>query len=185
MIDYANCQLTSDNFFHTTSIAHEMKARKEQSSEFFLKEAIRLARDHMEAKEGGPFGAVIVRTGAIIARGWNQVISRNDPTAHAEVVCIRKACLFLKTFDLSGCELFVNCEPCPMCLSAAYWARIEKITYGADHNDAAAIGFDDAFIYKELQKLPSARKISMVQMLRNEALTGFQLWNEMEDKIRY
>ncbi len=162
-----------------------MKARKEQSSEFFMKEAIRLARIHMEAKDGGPFGAVIVRNGTIIARGWNQVTSKNDPTAHAEVVCIRKACALLQTFDLSGCELFVNCEPCPMCLSAAYWARIAKITYGADHNDAAAIGFDDAFIYRELQKKPSTRKISMVQMLRNEALAGFQLWNEMEDKTRY
>jgi guanine deaminase len=162
-----------------------MKVRKEQSSKFFLKEAIRLARIHMKAKDGGPFGAVIVQNSTIIARGWNQVTSKNDPTAHAEVVCIRNACSFLQTFDLSGCELFVNCEPCPMCLSAAYWARIEKITYGADHNDAAAIGFDDALIYKELQKKPSDRKITMVQMLRNEALAGFQLWNEMEDKIRY
>jgi len=107
-----------------------MKVRKEQSSEFFLKEAIRLARVHMEAKDGGPFGAVMVRDGTIIARGWNQVTSANDPTAHAEVVCIRSACSLLQTFDLSGCELFVNCEPCPMCLSGAYWARIEKIIYG-------------------------------------------------------
>ncbi len=162
-----------------------MKVRKEHSSEFFMKEAIRLARVHMEAKDGGPFGAVIVHNGTIIARGWNQVTSKNDPTAHAEVVCIRKACELLQTFDLSGCELFVNCEPCPMCLSAAYWARIAKITYGADHNDAAAIGFDDAFIYRELQKDPATRKISMVQMLRNEALAGFQLWTEMEDKTCY
>ncbi len=162
-----------------------MKVRKEQSSEFFLKEAIRLARVHMDAKDGGPFGAVIVRNGTIIARGWNQVTSENDPTAHAEVVCIRKACSFIQGFDLSGCELFVNCEPCPMCLAAAYWARIEKITYGADHNDAAAIGFDDAFIYRELQKRPSDRTIRMVQMLRNEALVGFQLWREMENKICY
>jgi guanine deaminase len=162
-----------------------MKARKEHTSEFFMKEAIRLARIHMEAKDGGPFGAVIVRNNEIIARGWNQVTSSNDPTAHAEVVCIRNACTFLQDFDLSGCELFVNCEPCAMCLSAAYWARIETITYGADHNDAEAIGFDDAFIYRELQKKPSARRITMTQLMRNEALAGFELWSKMEDKIRY
>lgn len=150
-----------------------------------MKEAIHLARVHMEAKDGGPFGAVIVRKGRIIATGWNQVTSTNDPTAHAEMVCIRRACSLLQNFDLSGCELFVNCEPCPMCLAAAYWARIEKITYGADHDDAAAIGFDDAFLYRELLKAPSARKIPMVQMLRNEALAGFQLWNELEDKTPY
>jgi guanine deaminase len=162
-----------------------MEARKELDNEFFMKEAIRLAKLHMEAMEGGPFGAVIVRNGEIIAKGWNKVTSSNDPTAHAEIVCIRKACSILQTFDLSGCELFVNCEPCPMCLAAAYWAGIERITYGADHNDAAAIGFDDAFIYKELQRNVADRKICMTQMMRNEALTTFTLWTRLEDKISY
>ena len=174
-----------ENFYHITKIVHEMKARKEHSPEFFMREAIRLARVHMEAKEGGPFGAVIVRNNEIIARGWNRVTSSNDPTAHAEVVCIRNACSFLQTFDLSGCELYINCEPCPMCLSAAYWARLEKIVYGADHNDAEAIGFDDARIYKELAAKPEARSLTMVQLLRDEALVGFRLWDAMEGKILY
>lgn len=162
-----------------------MKGRKEIKAEFFMKEAIRLAQVHMEAHDGGPFGAVIVRNGEIIARGWNRVTSSNDPTAHAEVVCIREACSTLQNFDLSGCELFVNCEPCPMCLSAAYWAGIERITYAADHNDAAAIGFNDAFIYKELKKKTADRKIQMIQIMREEALTTFTLWEQFEDKILY
>lgn len=162
-----------------------MKARKETNNEFFMKEAIKLAREHMEAMDGGPFGAVIVRDGEIIARGWNRVTSSNDPTAHAEVVCIREACSFLQSFDLSGCELFVNCEPCPMCLSAAYWAGIERITYGADHNDAAAIGFNDAYIYKELEKDIPDRKMRMMQMMREEALSTFTLWEQLENKIAY
>lgn len=162
-----------------------MKVRKEANNEFFMKEAIRLAREHMEALDGGPFGAVIVRNGEIIAKGWNKVTSSNDPTAHAEVVCIREACSTLQSFDLSGCELFVSCEPCPMCLSAAYWAGIERITYGADLNDAAAIGFNDAFIYKELEKNRTDRKIRMTQMMREEALSTFTLWEQLEDKIPY
>lgn len=162
-----------------------MKVRKESDDEFFMKETIKLAETHMEAMDGGPFGAVIVRNGEIIAKGWNRVTSSNDPTAHAEIVCIRKACSALQTFDLSGCELFVNCEPCPMCLAAAYWAGIDQITYGADHNDAAAIGFDDAFIYKELQSNAMDRKIRMTQMMRDEALTTFTLWEQLEDKIIY
>lgn len=129
-----------------------MKARKEEDRIIFMTEAIKLAREHMKAKDGGPFAAVIVKEEKIIARGWNQVTSRNDPTAHAEIVCIREACAHLHHFDLSGCELYVNCEPCPMCLAAAYWARIKKITYGANSDDAAAIGFDDALIYSELQR---------------------------------
>ncbi len=162
-----------------------MKARKETQSKIFMAEAIKVAREHMEEKDGGPFGAVIVKDREIIARGWNRVISTNDPTAHAELVCIREACAHLQSFDLSGCELYVNCEPCPMCLAAAYWARIEKITYGADRDDAAALGFDDAFIYSELQREPLERKIVMLQMMRNEALSGFKLWEELEDNVRY
>jgi len=162
-----------------------MKERKEVAPEFFMKKAIELARIHMEAKAGGPFGAVIVRDGEVIAEGWNRVTSSNDPTAHAEIVCIRNACKALDTFDLSGCELFVNCEPCPMCLSAAYWARIKRIHYGADHDDAAAIGFDDAFLYEELQKSAAERAIPMIQIMRDDALQTFKRWEQLEDKISY
>ncbi len=162
-----------------------MKGGKEQDDIFFMEEAIKLATEHMQAGDGGPFGAVLVQNGQIIARGWNQVTSTNDPTAHAEIDCIRKACTILETFDLSGCELFVNCEPCPMCLSAAYWAKIVRITYGADHIDAAAAGFNDAFIYGELQKELGNRTMLMQQLMRNDALQTFKLWDKMEEKISY
>jgi len=151
----------------------------------FMAEAIRLAGEKMEAGEGGPFGALIVRDGAIIARGWNKVTSSNDPTAHAEIVAIRNACSTLQSFDLSGCELFVNCEPCPMCLGAAYWARLTRIVFGADHNDAAAIGFADAFIYEELALPPANRKMGMQQLMAEEARQGLARWLDLENKILY
>jgi guanine deaminase len=151
----------------------------------FMAEAIRLAGEKMEAGEGGPFGALIVRDGTIIARGWNKVTSSNDPTAHAEIVAIRNACTALQSFDLSGCELFVNCEPCPMCLAAAYWARLSRIVYGADHNDAAAIGFADAFIYQELALQPADRKLVTQQLMAPEARQGLARWLDLEDKILY
>jgi tRNA(Arg) A34 adenosine deaminase TadA len=150
-----------------------------------MTEAIRLAREKMGAGEGGPFGAVIARDGVIIARGWNQVTSCNDPTAHAEIVCIRSACRDLHTFDLSGYDLFVNCEPCPMCLAAAYWARLQRVVYGADHDDAAAIGFADAFIYQELALEKQDRILPMEQLLREEARAGLALWLELEKKVLY
>jgi tRNA(Arg) A34 adenosine deaminase TadA len=150
-----------------------------------MTEAIRLAREKMGAGEGGPFGAIIARDGVMIAQGWNQVTSRNDPTAHAEIVCIRNACAVLQTFDLSGLELFVNCEPCPMCLAAAYWARLQRVVYGADHNDAAAIGFADAFIYQELALEKKTRSLPMQQLMQEEAREGLALWLEMEKKILY
>jgi len=162
-----------------------MKAGNALDNNFFMQEAIKLATEHMLAGDGGPFGAVIVRDGKIIARGWNRVTSTNDPTAHAEVDCIRKACTRLNSFDLTGCELYANCEPCPMCLSAAYWAHIEKIYYGAGQQDAAAAGFNDAFIYRELSKEPGKREIIMQQLMRDEALKSFSLWNTLEDKIDY
>lgn len=146
---------------------------------------IRLAREKMVAGEGGPFGAIIARDGVIIARGWNRVTSSNDPTAHAEIVCIRNACAALQTFDLSGYELFVNCEPCPMCLAAAYWARLARIIYGADHHDAAAIGFADGFIYAELALDRDKRSLQMQQLMAQEARDGLTLWLDLEDKIPY
>ncbi|MBU0663653.1 MAG: nucleoside deaminase [Proteobacteria bacterium] len=147
--------------------------------------AIRLAKEKMLAGEGGPFGAIIARNGIIVAQGWNQVTSSNDPTAHAEIVCIRNACAVLQSFDLTSYELFVNCEPCPMCLAAAYWARLERIIYGADHNDAAAIGFADAFIYEELTLDKDKRSVQMQQLMPQEARKGLSLWLDLEQKILY
>jgi tRNA(Arg) A34 adenosine deaminase TadA len=162
-----------------------MKAGNTTNTDFFMKEAIALATEHMKAGDGGPFGAVIVRNGKIIARGWNRVTSTNDPTAHAEVDCIRKACTHLNTFELTECILFSNCEPCPMCLSAAYWAKIECIYFGAGQEDAAKSGFNDVLIYEELQKDINRRKMCMQQLLRDDAIQTFKLWDQMENKIRY
>ena len=153
--------------------------------EFFLREAIRLAREGMNTGQGGPFGAVIVRDGEIVGRGSNQVTSTNDPTAHAEVVAIRDACRKLGTFQLDNCTLYASCEPCPMCLGAIYWARPSRIVYGAFHTDAAGAGFDDQFIYEELDKPRSQRHIPMLQLLRDEADAVFQEWVTLEKRIHY
>src|SRR6185295_7215642 len=136
----------------------------------FMREAIRISIAKMRANCGGPFGAVVVRKGRIIGRGWNQVTSTNDPTAHGEVVAIRDACRRLGDFRLEGCELYSSCEPCPMCLSAIYWARMERIYYGNTRQDAAEAGFDDDFIYQELSRPPASRKILAEQFMREEAL---------------
>ncbi|RUM43416.1 MAG: tRNA-specific adenosine deaminase [Desulfocapsa sp.] len=152
---------------------------------FFMQEAVKLATEHMLAGDGGPFGAVIVQDGKIIARGWNRVTSTNDPTAHAEIDCIRKACTQLNSFELTDCDLYANCEPCPMCLSAAYWAHIGTIYYGANQQDAAAAGFNDAFIYSELNKEPEKREMFMQQLMHDEALESFRLWETLEDKTGY
>jgi len=151
----------------------------------FLTEAILVAEEKMAAKEGGPFGAIIVRDNRIIGRGWNRVVATNDPTAHAEIVAIRNACQQSKDFHLPGCTLYVNCEPCPMCLAAAYWAGITVICFGATRADAAAIGFVDEHIYRELA-LPHAKKqISMTQLLRRQALVTFARWSSLPDKTLY
>ena len=151
----------------------------------FMREAIRLSLQKMTTGAGGPFGAVVVRNGKIIARGWNQVTSSNDPTAHAEVSAIRAACRKLKTFQLDDCELYTSCEPCPMCLAAIYWARFKKVYYANTRRDAARIQFDDNFIYREVAKPVSKRKIPMHQLLRREALEVFTAWQAKPDKIRY
>ncbi len=151
----------------------------------FMKKAIELSRRNMQAGRGGPFGAVVVKDGKVVGEGWNKVTSNNDPTAHAEVEAIRQACSALGTFDLSGCEIYTSCEPCPMCLSAIYWARLGKIYYANTKTDAAAIEFDDDFIYQEIPKSREQRKIPMSQMMREEALKVFKEWEEKSDKIRY
>ena len=151
----------------------------------FMQEAVRISIRKMRANEGGPFGAVVVRKGKIVGRGWNRVTSSNDPTAHAEVVAIRAACKRLKTFQLDDCELYTSCEPCPMCLSAIYWARFKRVFYGNTRKDAARIQFDDDFLYREVALPISRRKIPMKQLLRTEALKAFKEWETKADKIRY
>ncbi len=153
--------------------------------EEFMREAILLSLVNVRQKGGGPFGAVIVRAGKIIARGWNQVTGTNDPTAHAEVVAIRKACKKLKTFKLDGCEIYTSCEPCPMCLSAIYWAHLDRVYYANTQADAARIDFDDQFIYRELSRPILRRKLPMQPLLRAEALKVFAEWKAKADKIEY
>lgn len=150
-----------------------------------MREAIRLSIENVESGNGGPFGAVVVKDGRIIARGSNQVTSTNDPTAHAEVVAIRKACEVLGSFQLDGCEIYTSCEPCPMCLGAIYWARPDRIYYANTKSDAAEINFDDQFIYEELERPISERKLFTEQMLRDEAIVAFQKWSESTDKMEY
>ena len=134
---------------------------------------------------GGPFGSVIVKDEKVIAEGSNKVTSTNDPTAHGEIVAIRQACKNLSDFNLNGCELYSTCEPCPMCLSAIYWAHVDKIYYANTRDDAQKIDFDDSSIYSELLKNIKKRKIPMIQMMRDEALKAFELWNKKTDKVKY
>jgi len=150
----------------------------------FMKRAIELSVESVN-KGGGPFGSIVVKDNKIIAEGSNKVTPTNDPTAHGEIVAIREACKKLNTFTLSGCELYSSCEPCPMCLSAIYWARIEKIYYANTREDARKIDFDDSLIYTELQKNIDKRKIPMIQMMRNEALKAFEMWDKKTDKVKY
>ncbi len=146
--------------------------------------AIRLANENVE-NGGGPFGAVIAKNGKVLATGVNRVTVNHDPTAHAEVSAIRTACDKLGTFSLEGCEIYSSCEPCPMCLGAIYWAHLDRIYYGNSKTDAAAIGFDDSFIYEELKLNYADRKVKAAQIFRNEALVAFQLWQNMESKVKY
>lgn len=150
-----------------------------------MREAIDLSVRTMRRGRGGPFGAVVIRGGEVIARGWNQVTSSNDPTAHAEIVAIRRACRRLKTFHLGQCDLYTSCEPCPMCLSAIYWAHVRKVFYGATRRDAAAIDFDDDFIYQEIARPVGRRRVRMRQLMRTEALVAFDEWKRKDDKIPY
>lgn len=152
---------------------------------FFMKRAIRLAEQGMNANDGGPFGCVIVRDGKIIAEGHNMVTSKNDPTAHAEIMAIRQACEKLGSFQLDDCVIYASCEPCPMCLGAIYWARPRSLYYACAKTDAAAIAFDDAFIYNEIAKPHVEKSIPFTQLLREEGLKVFEAWEEKPDKLRY
>ena len=150
-----------------------------------LKRAIDLSREHMDDVAGGPFGAVIVRDGKVLAEGWNQVTSAKDPTAHAEVTAIRRACQAVGDFALEGATLYTSCEPCPMCLASAYWARVSRIVYANTRQDAAGIGFDDSLIYDEIPKPVSERLIPMDHLPSLEAKAVFDAWADKPDKIRY
>lgn len=154
------------------------------TKEELMREAIRLSIENVR-QGGGPFGAVIAKDGEIIATGTNRVTPDSDPTAHAEVNAIRAACRKLGTFDLRGCEIYTSCEPCPMCLGAIYWARLDRMYYGNNKHDAAAIGFDDAFIYKEIELPVSERRLASESILRDEALKAFADWSAKEDKTEY
>jgi guanine deaminase len=154
-------------------------------SNLFMARAIQLSIDGVQSGQGGPFGAVIVKEGKIVAEGMNRVTSPNDPTAHAEVLAIRQACEKMGVFELKDCELYSSCEPCPMCLGAIYWARLSRIYFASTAEDAAKIGFDDSFIYDELKKPFSQRRIPAIQMMREEALAGFAAWTARTNKIPY
>ena len=150
-----------------------------------MREAIEDSRQWKSLGYGGPFGALVVRDSEIIARGFNQVVKNNDPTAHAEVLAIRNACRILGTHSLAGCEIFASCEPCPMCMAAIYWARIDRVWFACTHLDASSAGFDDSLIYREISLPPKTRELPMSQLLREEALEVLEAWARSEDKIIY
>lgn len=151
----------------------------------FMSRAIQLSIDNVVSGRGGPFGAVIVKDSSIIAEGANQVTTDKDPTAHAEVVAIRNACAKLRVFELKDCEIYSSCEPCPMCLGAIYWARLERVYFGNFASDASRIGFDDSFIYRELAQVLRKRSIPMIPMMREQALAAFDVWEQKPNKIEY
>jgi guanine deaminase len=151
----------------------------------FMRRAIELSIENVRSGQGGPFAAVVVKDGEILATGTNVVTTTCDPTAHAEVVAIREACRKLAQFQLESCEIYTTCEPCPMCLGAIYWARPARVYFGNTAADAAAIGFDDSFIYQQLEVSLAERAIPMIQLMREEALSAFQEWERKSDRIRY
>ncbi len=151
----------------------------------FLERAVALALDNVRTHRGGPFAALIVKDGMILAEGVNRVTTSNDPTAHAEVVAIREACTALGDFELKGCELYTSCEPCPMCMAAAYWSRLERVHFAASRQDAAAAGFDDEFLYEELVKPLSERRLPIARMEVEQRCAPFEAWNRDQSKIRY
>jgi tRNA(Arg) A34 adenosine deaminase TadA len=151
----------------------------------FMARAIQLSVDNVRTGRGGPFGAVVVKDGVIVAEGANQVTSTNDPTAHAEILAIREACNKLGVFDLVGCEIYSSCEPCPMCLAAIYWARLSRVYFANAAADASRIGFDDSLIYREIAQPHPRRKIPMIQLMREEALAAFRAWEDKPNKIEY
>ena len=155
------------------------------TAEELMARAVALSHEHMLAGSGGPFGAVVARDGAIVSEGWNQVTSSNDPTAHAEMVAVRLACQALGRFDLRGCEIYTSCEPCPMCLGAIHWARLDRVYFGNDRTDAAAIGFDDEMLYRELGLPLGDRATPMHRLSADHARGAFDAWAAKPDKVQY
>ncbi len=182
----ARCLLTAGAvcFIFASCSDNNDEKNETMTKEQLMREAIRLSEENV-TNGSGPFGAVITRDGKIVATGVNRVTANNDPTAHAEVSAIRAACEKLNTFDLSGCEIYTSCEPCPMCLGAIYWAHIDKIYYGNDKDDAKAIDFDDSFIYDELALPRGERRLPVDVLLENEAIKAFEMWKNKSDKIEY
>lgn len=156
-----------------------------EKDSYFMQKAIDLAQKGANSNSGGPFGAVIVKDNKIIAEGYNKVTSTNDPTAHAEIVAIKKACKKLNSFQLEDCVIYTSCEPCPMCLGAIYWARPKKVFYACNRDDASVIDFDDQFIYDELKKQINDRQIEFNNIMREDGLKVFKNWNDKPDKIKY
>jgi guanine deaminase len=154
------------------------------SPDWYMRQAIELARRNVR-ESGGPFAALVVRNGEILARGTNLVTAMNDPTAHAEIVAIRNACAAIRSFQLTGCEIYATCEPCPMCLGAIFWARPAKVYYASTKEDAAAVGFDDSMIYEQIVAPPAQRRIPMLQILRDEGMAAFDDWAKKSDKLPY
>jgi guanine deaminase len=151
----------------------------------FMQRAVALSLEKMRANRGGPFGAVIVRNGTIISEGWNEVTSSNDPTAHSEIVAIRRACTVLGNFNLPDCDIYTSCEPCPMCLGAIYWARLWRVYFANTRIDASKIGFDDDFIYREVAQVPELRRIPHFRLMTEDAQVAFKEWTASPEKIRY
>jgi guanine deaminase len=162
-----------------------VKGRDSKVNNAFMQDAIQRAVESVRSGRGGPFGAVVVKDGRVISTGINLVTSTNDPTAHAEVTAIREACRLLGTFQLSGCELYTSCEPCPMCLGAIYWARPDRVYFAATARDASEAGFDDSFIYEELKHAHRERKIPFEPMMHEEGLEPFREWVRKNDRVRY
>jgi guanine deaminase len=154
-------------------------------SNAFMARAIELSIENVRSGRGGPFGAVVVKGGKIVAEGANNVTATNDPTAHAEIIAIREACSKLGAFELTGCDIYTSCEPCPMCLGAIYWARPDRVYFGNTAGDAANAGFDDSLIYSEIPQPHSQRKIPMIQMMRDEAIEAFRVWAKQANKVPY
>ncbi len=162
-----------------------MNPRDERKTTPFMVRAIRLSIENVTSGHGGPFGAVIVRDGKVIAEGVNRVTTSNDPTSHAEINAIREACAKLGRFQLADCEIYTSCEPCPMCMGAIYWARLPRVYFGNLAADASAIGFDDSVIYREIAQPPANRSVSMIPMMREQALEAFRIWGDRPNKITY
>ena len=171
--------------FSGTILADRTGVKEMPMINAFMEQAIRLAVENVQSGQGGPFAAVVVKSGRVIATGANSVTSTNDPTAHAEVMAIREACRALKTFQLDGCEIYTSCEPCPMCLGAIYWARPDRVYFAATARDAADAGFDDSFIYEELKRTHSERQIPLEPLLREAGMEPFHAWRQKDNRIRY